>query len=594
MSDKMGSLRRTNMCGELRLENNMQEVVLMGWVQRERNLGGLIFIDIRDTSGITQIVFDETTPEDIMKKAETLRPEYVIAIKGRVRERQSKNPNMLTGDIEILANELLILNEAQTPPIYIKDDDNVSEAMRLKYRYLDLRKSEMQNNLKLRAKLSKIVRDFFNDNHFIEIETPVLTKPTPEGARDYLVPSRVNKGLFYALPQSPQLLKQLLMVSGMDRYYQIVKCFRDEDLRANRQPEFTQIDIEMSFVDVEDVLAVNEKLIAKLFKEIKGIEIELPLKRMTYDEAMQRYGVDKPDLRFALELNDISEIVKSSDFKVFTNTLENGGSVKAINIEASSEILTRKDLSKLEDYVKTYGAKGLAWIKVNDEGVTSPIAKFLSESEMNRLLEKMGAKVGDTIVIVADTIEIVSSSLGNLRNELAKKLALINDDEYEIVWITEFPLLEYDSEEDRYVAKHHPFTHPVEEDIVLLESNPEKVRAKAYDLVINGDEMGGGSIRISNSDLQRKMFKALGLSEEESIEKFGFLLDAFKYGTPPHGGIAFGLDRLVMLFTGSSNIRDVIAFPKTQSATCLMTNAPTSVSDKQLSEIHVKVDIDNE
>ena len=594
MSDKMGSLRRTNMCGELRLNNIEQEVVLMGWVQRERNLGGLIFIDLRDTTGITQIVFDETTPEDIIKKAETLRPEYVIAIKGKVRERQSKNPNIVTGDIEVLADELLILDEAQTPPIYIKDDDNVSEVMRLKYRYLDLRKPEMQNNLKTRAKLSKIVRDFFNDNNFVEIETPVLTKPTPEGARDYLVPSRVNKGLFYALPQSPQLLKQLLMVSGMDRYYQIVKCFRDEDLRANRQPEFTQIDIEMSFVDVEDVLAVNEKLIAKLFKELKGVEIALPLKRMSYNEAIERYGVDKPDLRFALELNDISEIVKMSEFKVFTTTIENGGVVKGINIEGGSENLTRKDFSKFEDYVKTYGAKGLVWIKVNEEGVTSPIAKFLSESELNNLLVKMSAKPGDTIVIVADSKEIVNDSLGNLRNELAKKLNLINDDEYKILWITEFPLFEYNSDEDRYVAKHHPFTHPVEEDIDLLETHPEKVRAKAYDLVINGDEMGGGSIRISNTDLQKRMFKALGLSEEESLEKFGFLLEAFKYGTPPHGGIAFGLDRLVMLFTGNSNIRDVIAFPKTQSATCLMTNAPTKVSDEQLSEIHVKVDLDNE
>ncbi len=594
MSDKMGSLRRTNMCGELRLNNIEQEVVLMGWVQRERNLGGLIFIDLRDTTGITQIVFDETTPEDIIKKAETLRPEYVIAVKGKVRERQSKNPNIATGDIEVLADELLILDEAQTPPIYIKDDDNVSEVMRLKYRYLDLRKPEMQNNLKTRAKLSKIVRDFFNDNNFVEIETPVLTKPTPEGARDYLVPSRVNKGLFYALPQSPQLLKQLLMVSGMDRYYQIVKCFRDEDLRANRQPEFTQIDIEMSFVDVEDVLAVNEKLIAKLFKELKGVEIALPLKRMSYNEAIERYGVDKPDLRFALELNDISEIVKMSEFKVFTTTIENGGVVKGINIEGGSENLTRKDFSKFEDYVKTYGAKGLVWIKVNEEGVTSPIAKFLSESELNNLLVKMSARPGDTILIVADSKEIVNDSLGNLRNELAKKLNLINDDEYKILWITEFPLFEYNSDEDRYVAKHHPFTHPVEEDIDLLETHPEKVRAKAYDLVINGDEMGGGSIRISNTDLQKRMFKALGLSEEESLEKFGFLLEAFKYGTPPHGGIAFGLDRLVMLFTGNSNIRDVIAFPKTQSATCLMTNAPTKVSDEQLSEIHVKVDLDNE
>lgn len=594
MSEKMGNLRRTNMCGDLRLENVGEEVVLMGWVQGERNLGGLIFIDLRDTSGISQIVFDETSPSHIIKKAESLRSEFVIGIKGRVRERQSKNPNIKTGDVEVLADDLVILNEAQTPPIYIKDDDKVSEAMRLKYRYLDLRKPQMQNNLKVRARLSKIVRDFFNDNNFIEIETPVLTKPTPEGARDYLVPSRVNEGLFYALPQSPQLLKQLLMVSGMDRYYQIVKCFRDEDLRANRQPEFTQIDIEMSFVDVEDVLEVNERLITKLFKELKDIDISLPLKRMTYEEAMDRYGVDKPDLRFDLELKNISDHVKTSDFKVFTSAIENGGIVKAIRVKDSTDKLTRKDISKLEDYAKTYGAKGLAWIKVNEDGISSPIAKFFKDDDLKNLLDYLKAKVNDTILIVADTEDVVNSSLGNLRNELAKNLELIDNEKYEILWITDFPLLEYDSEEKRYVAKHHPFTHPVEEDIKLLETEPEKVRAKAYDLVINGDEMGGGSIRISNSDLQKRMFKALGLSEEESNEKFGFLLDAFKYGTPPHGGIAFGLDRLVMLFTGNSNIRDVIAFPKTQSATCLMTNAPTSVTDKQLAETHIRVDLKNE
>lgn len=594
MGERMGNMRRNMMCGEIRINDVGKEVTLMGWVQRERNLGGLLFIDLRDTTGISQIVFDDSVPKDLIEKAENIRTEYVIAVKGIVRERQSKNPNMITGDVELLAFELKILDEAETPPIYIKDDDNVSESMRLKYRYLDLRKPGMQSNLKLRAKVAKTVRDFFYENRFVEVETPVLTKPTPEGARDYLVPSRVNPGQFYALPQSPQLLKQLLMVSGMDRYYQIVKCFRDEDLRANRQPEFTQIDIEMSFVDVDDVLAMNEKLMKRLFKEIKGIDIELPLKRMSYEEAMNRFGVDKPDLRFGFELNDISDIVSGAGFKVFSDAVANGGAVKGININGHGESFTRKDISSLEEYVKTYGAKGLAWIKVTNEGITSPIGKFFSEDEMSTLLSRFDAKEGDLILLVADKLSIVSDSLGNLRNEIAKRLGILKDDHYEMIWITEFPLLEYDEEAKRYVAKHHPFTHPVEEDIELLESNPDRVRAKAYDLVINGDEMGGGSIRINNSTLQSRMFKALGLSEEEAQDKFGFLLEAFRYGTPPHGGIAFGLDRLIMLFSGSSNIRDVIAFPKTQSATCLMTGAPTHVTAEQLSEAHIKVDVDNE
>lgn len=594
MGERMGNMRRNMMCGEIRINDVGKEVTLMGWVQRERNLGGLLFIDLRDTTGISQIVFDDSVPKDLIEKAENIRTEYVIAVKGIVRERQSKNPNMITGDVELLAFELKILDEAETPPIYIKDDDNVSESMRLKYRYLDLRKPGMQSNLKLRAKVAKTVRDFFYENRFVEVETPVLTKPTPEGARDYLVPSRVNPGQFYALPQSPQLLKQLLMVSGMDRYYQIVKCFRDEDLRANRQPEFTQIDIEMSFVDVDDVLAMNEKLMKRLFKEIKGIDIELPLRRMSYEEAMNRFGVDKPDLRFGFELNDISDIVSGAGFKVFSDAVANGGAVKGININGHGESFTRKDIASLEEYVKTYGAKGLAWIKVTNEGITSPIGKFFSEDEMSTLLSRFDAKEGDLILLVADKLSIVSDSLGNLRNEIAKRLGILKDDHYEMLWITEFPLLEYDEEAKRYVAKHHPFTHPVEEDIELLESNPDRVRAKAYDLVINGDEMGGGSIRINNSTLQSRMFKALGLSEEEAQDKFGFLLEAFRYGTPPHGGIAFGLDRLIMLFSGSSNIRDVIAFPKTQSATCLMTGAPTHVTAEQLTEAHIKVDVDNE
>ena len=581
------------MCGHLGMQDVGKEIVLMGWVQRERNLGGLLFIDLRDTTGISQIVFDDTVPTEVMAKAETVRSEYVVAVKGMVRERQSKNLNIPTGEVEVLASEIKILDEAETPPIYIKDDDNVSESMRLKYRYLDLRKPFMQDNLKLRAKVSKVVRDFFYENSFVEVETPMLTKPTPEGARDYLVPSRVNPGLFYALPQSPQLLKQLLMVSGMDRYYQITKCFRDEDLRANRQPEFTQIDVEMSFVDVEDVLSMNEKLVQKLFKEIKGIDIQLPIKRMPYKEAMSRYGVDKPDLRFGLELVDLSDNVRGCGFKVFSDTVENGGVVKGINIKGG-EVFTRKDISALEEHVKTYKAKGLAWIKITEEGITSPIAKFFSEDELNSIISLCQGEKGDLLVFVADNESVAHDSLGNLRNEVAKRMGLIREDHYEILWITEFPLFEYDDEEDRYVAKHHPFTHPVEEDIDMLETNPDKVRAKAYDLVINGDEMGGGSIRINNSKLQSKMFKALGFSEEEANDKFGFLLEAFKYGTPPHGGIAFGLDRLIMTFSNSSNIRDVIAFPKTQSATCLMTNAPTNVPTKQLEEVHIKVEVENE
>lgn len=591
MGETMGNLRRTNMCGELKITDAGKEVVLMGWAQRERNLGSLIFVDLRDTTGITQIVFDDTISEDVFEKAEKIRAEFVIAVKGVVRLRQSANPEISTGEIEVLAEELKILDEAHTPPIYIKDDDNVSESMRLKYRYLDLRKPSMQANLKLRAKTAKVVRDFFYENNFVEVETPTLTKPTPEGARDYLVPSRVNPGKFYALPQSPQLLKQLLMVSGMDRYYQIAKCFRDEDLRANRQPEFTQIDIEMSFVDVDDVIAMNEKFLYKLFKELKDIEIELPIQRMPYKEAMRRFGVDKPDLRFGFELVDISEVAAQCEFKVFSSTIENGGAVMGINVKGYGNEFTRKDISSLEDYVKTYGAKGLAWIKITEEGITSPIAKFLKEEELEEILNRMNGESGDLLLFVADKLNTVFDSLGNLRNEVAKRLDIIDKDDLKLVWITEFPLFEYDEEEGRYVAKHHPFTSPMIEDLHLLESNPEAVRAKAYDIVINGDEMGGGSIRINNSDLQSRMFKALGFSEEEAQDKFGFLLEAFKYGTPPHGGIAYGFDRLIMTLTNSANIRDIIAFPKTQSATCLLTDAPTNVSEKQLLEAHVKVDL---
>lgn len=592
MREIMGDLRRNHMCGNLRMENVDEEVILMGWVQRERNLGSLIFVDLRDNTGICQIVFDNTVSKDIFNRAEKIRSEYVLAIRGKVRERESKNPEIPTGDIEILVEELKILNEAETPPIYIKDDDNVAENMRLKYRYLDLRKPSMQNRLKTRHKAAKIIRNFLDENSFFEIETPMLTKPTPEGARDYLVPSRVNSGKFYALPQSPQLMKQLLMVSGMDRYYQIVRCFRDEDLRANRQPEFTQVDIEMSFVDIDDVINLNEKLIYTLFKELKGVEIQLPIQRMTYKESMERFGVDKPDLRFGFELVNISDLVANSQFKVFSGTIKNNGSVRGINVKGYGDKFSRKDINSLEDYVKTFGAKGLAWIKITEEGLTSPIAKFLSEEEQNEIIARMNGEKGDLLLFVADKDGVVFDSLGNLRNEIARRLDILDGNEFKLVWITEFPLFEYDEEEGRYVAKHHPFTHPMEEDIHLLETSPEKVRAKAYDIVINGDEMGGGSIRISDSELQSKMFKALGFSEEQAWNKFGFLLEAFKYGTPPHGGIAYGFDRLIMLLTNSSNIRDVIAFPKTQSATCLLTEAPSEVTKEQLKDIHIELDLE--
>nr|WP_300005732.1 aspartate--tRNA ligase [Tissierella sp.] len=590
MGKGMGDLRRTDMCGNLRTSDEGKEVVLMGWVQRERDLGSLVFIDLRDTSGIAQIVFDDTLSKEMLESVKKIKSEFVLAVEGIVRKRQSVNKEIPTGEVEVLATGFKILDEAETPPIYIKDDDNVSENMRLKYRYLDLRKPSMQEKLKVRSKAARVVREFFYDNDFLEIETPMLTKPTPEGARDYLVPSRVNEGKFYALPQSPQLMKQLLMVSGLDRYFQIVKCFRDEDLRFNRQPEFTQIDVEMSFVDVEDVIAINEKFLFKLFKELKGVEIDLPIKRMTYKEAMENYGVDKPDLRFGFKLIDLSNALNKSEFKVFSSAINSGGSVRAINVNGYSDKFSRKDITSLEDHAKIYGAKGLAWIKITDEGITSPIAKFLKEEELEAILEKMDGKPGDLLLFVADKNSVVLDSLGNLRNEIAKRLELINSDDLDLVWITEFPLFEYDEEEERYVAKHHPFTAPMEEDINLLDTNPEAARAKAYDIVINGDEMGGGSIRINNSELQSKMFKALGFTEEEAQDKFGFLLDAFKYGAPPHGGIAYGFDRLIMTLTNSSNIRDVIAFPKTQSATCVLTDAPTNVSDSQLSEVHIKID----
>ncbi len=584
-------LKRTHMCGTLTKEDIGDEVILSGWVQRRRDLGGLIFVDLRDMTGIMQIVFDNDISRSAFKSAEQLGSEYVITIKGKIYERESKNPNMSTGEIEVFAEEIEILNQSETPPIYIKDDDDVAENLRLKYRYLDLRKFTMQNNLILRHKVTQAVRNFLSNEGFLEIETPMLTKTTPEGARDYLVPSRVNPGRFFALPQSPQLFKQLLMISGIEKYFQIARCFRDEDLRADRQPEFTQIDCEMSFVDIDDVIEVNERLIQTIFKEVLNIDIPLPIARMTYREVMERFGSDKPDVRFGFELVDLSNIVKDCEFKIFASAIKNGGAVKAINVKGHENKFSRKDITKLEGYVKDYGAKGLAWIKITDNGVTSPIAKFFTDEEMKAILEATDATAGDLILFVADKNKIVHDSLGHLRVKVAKTLDILDKDEFKLVWVTEFPLFEYDEEEERYVAKHHPFTSPMDEDIEIMESNPEKARAKAYDIVLNGYEIGGGSIRIHTPELQRKMFKVLGLSEEEAQEKFGFLLDAFKYGAPPHGGIAFGLDRLVMILAKEDNIRQVIAFPKTQNATCPLTNAPTFADEKQLNELNIKVQI---
>lgn len=587
--ETMGSLRRTNMCGELSMKDVKKEVVLMGWVQKRRSLGGLIFADIRDVTGLIQVVFDTDYNNDAFVKAESLRSEFVVAVRGKVCERQSKNLEMATGEIEVYIEELKILDSAETPPIYIKDKDDVSEQMRLKYRFLDLRKPEMQKNLLMRSKTSKVIRDFLYDNGFNEVETPFLTKPSPEGARDYLVPSRVNPGKFYALPQSPQLFKQLLMVSGMNRYYQIVRCFRDEDLRANRQPEFTQVDLEMSFVDVEDVISINEKLIQKIFKEVKNIDVELPIKRMSYQVAMDKYGCDKPDLRFGYELNNISDIFTNTEFNAFKSTIESGGTIKCVKIDESSDSFSKKGISKLEKFVKTYGAKGLAWLKYENGVIESPISKFLSEKEINELMKNLEIKENDIVFIIADKESVVNTALGALRIEIAHDKNLIDVNVFEMVWITDFPLFEYSEEEDRYVAKHHPFTAPVDEDIDKIETDPGACRAKAYDIVINGDEIGGGSIRITNSKLQSRMFKALGMSVEEANDKFGYLLEAFKYGVPPHGGLAFGLDRFMMLLTGRDNIRDVIAFPKTQSASCLMTEAPSVATDKQLKELCINV-----
>ena len=587
--ETLKGLKRSNYCGTLRIEHADREVVLMGWIQKSRNLGGLIFADIRDTSGLCQIVFDINDNKEIFEKAENLGSEYVVAVKGIIKERQAKNPNMATGDIEVIVSELRILNESETPPIYVKDDDDVSEGLRLKYRYLDLRKPQMQHNIKMRHKVCQIVRNFLSDENFLEIETPILGKPTPEGARDYLVPSRVNPGKFYGLPQSPQLFKQLLMVSGMDRYFQIAKCFRDEDLRADRQPEFTQIDCEMSFVEMEDVMEVMERLIQKVFKETINVDVTLPLPRLTYKEAMERFGSDKPDLRFGFELKDLKEIAANCGFSVFEGAVAAGGSVRAINLNGYESQFTRKNITELENVAKLYGAKGLAWMKFTSEGISSPIAKFMTQEVIDRITAKMDAKEGDLLLFVADKHSIVFNALGHVRLEAAKKLNVIDENEFNFLYVTEFPMFEYDEEAGRYVAMHHPFTSPLDDDFDKFETEPQTMRAKAYDMVLNGVELGGGSIRIYDPKVQSTMFKVLGFTEEDAYEQFGFLLDAFKYGTPPHGGLAFGLDRVMMLILNQESIRDVIAFPKNQNAICPLTNAPGETDQKALDELQIAI-----
>lgn len=578
--------KRTHMCGSLRSSDLGKEVVLMGWVAKKRNLGSLVFIDLRDKTGISQIVIRDDD-KDNYEKAREISQEYVLEVKGKVYERESKNPDIPTGDIEIIADKINILDKAKTPPIYIKDDDDVSENLRLKYRYLDMRKPSVQRNLKLRSDIVRTMREYFYENDFTEVETPFLTKPTPEGARDYLVPSRINAGKFYALPQSPQLLKQILMIGSLDRYFQVVKCFRDEDLRANRQPEFTQLDLEMSFSNQDDVIAMNEGLLKVLFDTYTDYDLKLPINRMDYSEAMESYGSDKPDLRYGYKIKDVSEIFVGSEFKVFADNTGDGKSVRAINFTGLEDKYSRKQLDKLTDFVKDYGLKGLSYIKFNNE-MQSSIKKFLTDDVINGLKEKLDAKDGDLIFLAADKDKTVLEGLGALRVKIAKDNSLY-EKEYALTWVVNFPMFEYSEEEDRYVAQHHPFTMPNEEDIDLLLTQPEKVRTQAYDIVINGDEMGGGSVRINNSDLQKKVFEALKLSDEDIKIKFGFFIEALQYGTPPHAGLAYGLDRLLMLFAKTDNIKDIIAFPKTQSATCPLTEAPTMVDDKALEDLNIKL-----
>ena len=583
-------IKRSGYCADFSAADSGRKVTVAGWVQRRRVLGGLIFIALRDRSGLLQLTFDEAENKELFDEAYSLRPEDVICADGEIRRRgeAAVNENMTTGDIEVFVEKLYVVSKAETTPFEIVENSNVNEELRLKYRYLDLRRPDMQKTFILRHELARLARNYFSDNGFLEIETPDLIKSSPEGARDYLVPSRVHPGEFYALPQSPQLYKQLLMVAGFDRYMQLARCFRDEDLRAERQPEFTQIDLEMSFVDIDDVIEVNEGFIKKAFKELIGYDVETPLRRMPYKEAMSRYGSDKPDLRFGFEINDLTEVVRDFGFKVFSDAVKNGGSVRAIVVDNGADKLSRREIDSLTEFVKTYRAKGLAWIKVGEE-LSGSFFKFLTDAELEKLSSALSLEKNDAVFIVADKDDIVFDSLGALRCEIARRLGRIPEGKYELLWVTEFPLLEYNEEEGRYVAKHHPFTSVMDEDVELLGSAPEKARAKAYDIVINGYEAGGGSIRIFDAELQRKMFEVIGLSPEEAEEKFGYLLTAFKYGVPPHGGMAYGLDRLVMLLSGKDNIRDVIAFPKVQNASELMTMCPSPVEDKQLDELGIKI-----
>lgn len=591
MAESMQGLHRSHRCTEVNNTMIGNTVTVMGWVQKSRNKGGIIFVDLRDRSGILQVIFEEANcGEESFAKAEKLRSEFVVAITGEVAKRGGAvNENLATGDIEVIAKDIRILAEADTPPFPIEENSKTKEDLRLKYRYLDLRRPDLQKNIMMRSKVTTMVRSFMADEGFIEIETPTLCKSTPEGARDYLVPSRIHPGEFYALPQSPQIYKQLLMCSGYDRYFQIARCYRDEDLRADRQPEFTQIDMELSFVDVDDVIDVNERLLAKLFKEVIGVDVQLPIQRMTYKEAMERFGSDKPDLRFGMELCDVTDVVKDCEFVVFKNAIEAGGSVRGINAEGQGA-MPRKKIDALVDFAKGYGAKGLAYIAIHEDGtMKSSFAKFMKDEEMQALVEKMNGKPGDLLLFAADKSKLVYDVLGALRLEIADQLGLLKKDEYRFVWITEFPLLEWSEELGRYQAMHHPFTMPMEEDLQYIESDPGRVRAKAYDIVLNGTEIGGGSVRIHQDDIQEMMFKALGFTMERAYDQFGFLLNAFKYGVPPHAGLAYGLDRLVMLMAKEDSIRDVIAFPKVKDASCLMSEAPNTVDAKQLEELGIAI-----
>lgn len=593
MAESMNGLKRTHRCTEVTKAEIGSTVTLMGWVQKSRNKGGIVFVDLRDRSGIMQIIFENSDiDEEGFEKAGRLRSEFVIAVTGRVEARSGAvNENLKTGEIEVRANALRILSESETPPFPIEENSKTREEVRLKYRYLDLRRPDLQRNLTMRSQVAVLVRQFLANEGFLEIETPILNKSTPEGARDYLVPSRVHPGSFYALPQSPQIFKQLLMCSGYDRYFQIAKCFRDEDLRADRQPEFTQIDMELSFVDVDDVIDVNERMLAFLFKEVLGVEVQLPIQRMTWTEAMNRFGSDKPDLRFGMELTDVSEVVKGCEFAVFKNALEAGGSVRGINAKGQGS-MPRKKIDKLVEFAKGYGAKGLAYIAIQEDGsVKSSFAKFMKEEEMKALTEAMQGEAGDLLLFAADKTKLVWDVLGALRLELARQMELFDKDEYRFVWITEFPLLEWSEEENRFTAMHHPFTMPFEEDIPLLDTDPGAVRAKAYDIVLNGNEIGGGSVRIHQNDVQEKMFEALGFEKAQAYKQFGFLLDAFKYGVPPHAGLAYGLDRMVMLMAKEESIREVIAFPKVKDASCLMSEAPNTVDEKQLDELGIALKV---